>query len=127
VSIEAGVESITEAGREVLDKKCRLSTDEITDRLIFAKQRVPFVQGNLLDSREDDPAEVEAWRRRLQQHGVWSNQPVPMFSYPGSPDYRLRWGAEDDFAWERAHDAYLIDFTSSAIFRMRPERLETLS
>jgi B12-binding domain/radical SAM domain protein of rhizo-twelve system len=127
VSIEAGVESITEAGRELLDKKCRLSTDEITDRLIYAKQRVPFVQGNLLDSREDDPAEVEAWRRRLQQHGVWSNQPVPMFSYPGSPGYRLRWGAEDDFAWERAHDAYLERFHEfSDIQNARPERLETL-
>jgi hypothetical protein len=95
--------------------------------LIYAKQRVPFVQGNLLDSREDDPAEVEAWRRRLQQHGVWSNQPVPMFSYPGSPGYRLRWGAEDDFAWERAHDAYLERFHEfSDIQNARPERLETL-
>src|SRR5687767_2550602 len=110
VSIEAGVESITEAGRSRLDKKCKISTDEISDRLIHAKQRVPFVQANLLDSQDDDPADVEAWRQRLQQHGVWANKPVPMFPYPGSPDYTLRWGAPDDRAWERAHDFYLNRF-----------------
>ena len=37
VSIEAGVESLTPEGRQALDKNCRMSTDELTDRLIFAK------------------------------------------------------------------------------------------
>lgn len=111
VSIEAGVESITEAGRDLLHKKCKLSTDEITNRLIHAKQRVPFVQANLLDCREDDPQEVEAWRMNLQQHGVWANKPVPLFPYPGSPGYVNRWGPPDDRAWERAHAFYLDRFT----------------
>ncbi len=110
VSIEAGVESITEAGRSLLDKKCRISTREISDRLIHAKRRVPFVQANLLDSQEDDPADVEAFRDELQRHGVWANKPVPLFPYPGSPEYTLRWGAPDDLAWERAHDFYLGRF-----------------
>ena len=112
VSIEAGVESITEAGRNRLDKKCRISTAEITQRLILAKEgaRVPFVQANLLDSRDDDPEEVEKWREELHQHGVWANKPVPLFPYPGSPDYTLRWGKPDDAAWERAHDFYLSNF-----------------
>jgi anaerobic magnesium-protoporphyrin IX monomethyl ester cyclase len=110
VSIEAGVESITETGRALLDKKCKLSTDEITDRLIYAKQRVPFVQGNLLDCQSDDPADVERWRQQLQDHG-WSNKPVPLFPYPGSPAYTQTWGAPDDVAWERAHAAYLSQFS----------------
>src|SRR5581483_3302113 len=75
VSIEAGVESITEAGRQLLDKKCRISTKDISRRLIRAKQGVPFVQANLLDSQEDDPNEVEEWRMELQSHGVWANKP----------------------------------------------------
>src|SRR5205085_2726096 len=79
VSIEAGVESITEAGRADLDKKCKISTEEITQRLIFARKHVPFVQANLLDSKDDDPVEVEAWRARLQSDGVWANKPVPLF------------------------------------------------
>jgi B12-binding domain/radical SAM domain protein of rhizo-twelve system len=121
VSIEAGVESITEEGRSRLDKKCRISTDEITEKLIHAKQRVPFVQANLLDSQDDDPAEVQAWRARLREHGVWANEPVPLFSYPGSPDYTNRWGVEDDLAWERAHESYLAGFESfSDIQEQRP-------
>ncbi len=110
VSVEAGVESITESGREKLDKKCKITTDEISDRLIHAKRRVPFVQANLMDSMDDDPAAVQAWRANLQKHGVWANEPVPMFPYPGSPDYTKRWGAPDEHAWERAHEFYLSGF-----------------
>jgi B12-binding domain/radical SAM domain protein of rhizo-twelve system len=110
VSIEAGVESITEEGRDILDKKCKLSTSGITDRLVYAKQRVPFVQANLLDSKCDDLQEVERWREYLQTCGVWANKPVPLFAYPGSPDYTRRWGTPDEQAWERAHDDYLKQF-----------------
>ncbi|HYI92132.1 MAG TPA: TIGR04295 family B12-binding domain-containing radical SAM protein [Bryobacteraceae bacterium] len=110
VSIEAGVESITEAGRNRLDKKCKISTAELTDRLLYAKQRVPFVQANLLDSQDDDPSEVKEWREHLRAHGVWANEPVPLFSYPGSPDYTKQWGNPDDHAWERAHEEYLKTF-----------------
>lgn len=108
VSIEAGVESITPEGRRSLNKRCKLSTDELTELLVVAKRHVPFVQANLIGT-SDDPAHVAAWRARLGEHGVWSNEPVPLFPYPGSPDYRLRWGAVDDDAWERAHERYLHD------------------
>jgi hypothetical protein len=104
------VESITESGREVLDKRCKISTEEIAGRLIYAKRRVPFVQANLLDSKDDSPDAVAAWREHLQANGVWANQPVPLFPYPGSPDYTRLWGAPDDRAWERAHDFYLGRF-----------------
>jgi B12-binding domain/radical SAM domain protein of rhizo-twelve system len=124
VSIEAGVESITEAGRDLLAKKCKLSTSEITERLLHAKECVPFVQANLLDCQTDDPDEVEQWREELRQRGVWSNKPVPLFPYPGSPDYTQRWGAPDDVAWERAHDAYLKQFDEfSDIQEQRPAEL----
>jgi B12-binding domain/radical SAM domain protein of rhizo-twelve system len=107
VSIEAGVESVTVEGRNLLDKGSRLTTEAIADRLIAAKAHVPFVQANLLESGSDDPAEVERWRARLLEAGVWANKPVPMFPYPGSPGYARRWGAPDDVAWERAMDDYL--------------------
>ena len=127
VSIEAGVESITEAGRDLLDKKCKISTGEISERLIHAKRRVPFVQANLLDSMDDDPAEVQSWREHLQRHGVWANEPVPLFPYPGSPDYTRRWGAPDERAWERAHEFYLSGFDKfSDIQEQRPAPLVQL-
>jgi len=127
VSIEAGVESITEEGRAALDKKCRMSTAELSDRLIYAKQRVPFVQANLIEMEEDHLDEVEAWRQNLLTHGVWANKPVPLYPYPGSPDYAKRWGAPDDHAWERSHDYYLALYDSfSDIQEQRPDSLAQL-
>ncbi|MBP2294628.1 TIGR04295 family B12-binding domain-containing radical SAM protein [Azospirillum rugosum] len=107
VSIEAGVESLTVEGRAALDKKCRMGTDELSERLILAKKVVPFVQANLILSEGDDPAMIAEWRDHMRANGVWANDPVPLFPYPGSPDYRLRWGLPDDQAWERAVDFYL--------------------
>lgn len=112
VSIEAGVESITPEGRQFLDKKCRMSTYELADRLVYAKERVPFVQANLIEMKQDDPEEIEQWRQYLIDRGVWANKPVPLFPYPGSPDYTRLWGAPDDRAWERAHEFYLNGYTN---------------
>jgi anaerobic magnesium-protoporphyrin IX monomethyl ester cyclase len=129
VSIEAGVESITEAGRARLDKKCKVSTTDITRRLVLAKEGegIPFVQANLLDSMDDDPKAVELWRENLLRHGVWANKPVPLFPYPGSPDYTLRWGPPDDAAWERAHEFYLSHFDEfSDVQEQRPVPLVQL-
>lgn len=111
VSIEAGVESITREGRNLLQKKCRLSTEQMNELLFHAKKSVAFVQANLIGT-EDDPRDVAKWRAELQQHGVWSNEPVPLFPYPGSPDYARRWGPPDDVAWERAHTHYLREWTA---------------
>jgi anaerobic magnesium-protoporphyrin IX monomethyl ester cyclase len=127
VSIEAGVESLTEQGRSLLAKRCRLTTDELTELLVHVRRVVPFVQANLLDSKTDEPARVESWRAYLKERGVWANEPVPLFSYPGSPGYRLRWGAPDDHAWERAHEDYLAQWTTfSDIQDEHPLSLEEL-
>lgn len=127
VSIEAGVESITPEGRDWLDKKCRMSTYELADRLVYAKERVPFVQANLIATQQDDPAEVEAWRQYVIERGVWANKPVPLFPYPGSPDYTRLWGPPDDRAWERAHEYYLNGYVSfSDIQEERPAPLVQL-
>ena len=127
VSIEAGVESLTETGRDALDKKCRMSTDELTGRLLLAKRHVPFVQANLIEVAGDDPAEIERWRAVMHAAGVWANDPVPLYPYPSSPDYRKLWGAPDDRAWERAHEHYLGLFERfSDIQEARPLPLDKL-
>jgi hypothetical protein len=110
VSIEAGIESLSEEGRRALDKKCRLSTGELADRLIYARKFVPFVQGNLIGMEQDDAEIVETWRKRLLAEGVWANKPVPLFPYPGSPEYTRRWGEPDERAWERAQEYYIATF-----------------
>ncbi len=110
VSVEAGVESLTPAGRAALDKNCRLSTEELTSLLIRARRHIPFVQANLIKSVGDDAAMIADWRATLQREGVWANDPVPLFPYPSSPDYRRLWGEPDEHAWERAHAHYLQQF-----------------
>ncbi len=112
VSIEAGVESLTAEGRAQLDKNCRMSTDELAERLIYARRRVPFVQANLIKMPEDDTELIREWRGRLQENNVWANDPVPLYPYPSSPDYRRLWGMPDGKAWERAHEYYLGQFDS---------------
>lgn len=110
VSIEAGVESVTEEGRASLAKDCRISTDAIVERLQVARRHVPFVQANLLLTSHDDRESVRRWRDAMRAGGIWANDPVPLFPYPGSPEYRRRWGEPDDDAWERAVDDYLGTF-----------------
>ena len=127
VSIEAGVESLTPEGRDWLDKDCKLSTAELRDRLIHAKRSVPFVQANLIMTEGDDAALIARWREELQRHGVWANEPVPLFPYPGSPEYRRIWGLPDDDAWERALNYYLDRYaTFSDIQEAQPRRLAEL-
>jgi len=110
VSIEAGVESLTREGRAALEKSCRLSTDELAERLIRAREHVPFVQANLIAAPGDDEELVGRWRERLRARGVWANDPVPLYPYPSSPEYRRLFGAPGDDAWERAHEHYLGHF-----------------
>jgi B12-binding domain/radical SAM domain protein of rhizo-twelve system len=127
VSIEAGVESLSVEGRTALAKNCRMTTEELTERLILARRHVPFVQANLIAGAGDDADEIAAWRARLQAQGVWANDPVPMFPYPSSPDYHTRWGAPDAHAWERAHAYYLAQFDRfSDIQDGAPHALEEL-
>jgi hypothetical protein len=104
-----------------------MTTDELAERLIWARRKIPFVQANLLSVADDDRALVEAWRERLQAAQVWANDPVPLYPYPSSPDYRKLFGAPDDRAWERAHGHYLAQFDRfSDIQEDTPIELERL-
>jgi hypothetical protein len=88
---------------------------------------VPFVQANLIEMESDKEAEVEAFRQLLIGNGVWANKPVPLYPYPGSPDYTKRWGAPDDRAWERATEYYLKIYSEfSDIQEARPLPLDEL-
>ncbi|UPK30868.1 TIGR04295 family B12-binding domain-containing radical SAM protein [Bradyrhizobium sp. 195] len=127
VSIEAGIESLTVEGRSALAKQCKMSTDQLAGRLVEARRHVPFVQANLIEVPEDDAPVVQRWRRTMQNAGIWANDPVPLYPYPGSPDYRKLWGEPDDFAWERAHRHYLTMFNQfSDVQNDRPVPLDAL-
>lgn len=111
ISIEVGIESITEEGREELNKNCRMSTERITELLIYAKRHIPWVQANLILTEHDDKDDIRIWQENLKKHEVWVSEPVPMFPFPGSPLYIETFGGlPDDEAWERAHAYYTGSF-----------------
>jgi B12-binding domain/radical SAM domain protein of rhizo-twelve system len=129
ISMECGIESTSEQGREHLNKGCRLSTERLSQLLIYARSRIPWVQANLILTEHDERREIRAWQEQLKSRGVWVSDPVPMFPFPGTPDYLKRFGPPDDHAWERAHRYYLGTFDDkgySDIQQSRPSSLEEL-
>ena len=130
ISMECGVESITDAGREELNKNCRIDTARISELLIYARQRIPWVQANLILTEHDDKAEIRRWQEELKAREVWVSEPVPMFPFPGSPLYLQTFGElPDDTAWERAHHFYTSLFRDkgySDIQEQQPAAIEDL-
>ena len=130
ISIECGVESVTDEGRDELNKNCRMSTERIAELLIYARKRIPWVQANLILTEHDDKEQIRRFQDRLKKQEVWVSEPVPMFPYPGSPLYVQTFGAlPDDRAWERAHHYYTSAFAGkgfSDIQEQQPESLEAL-
>lgn len=130
ISMECGVESITHEGREDLNKNCRVDTGRISELLIYARGRIPWVQANLILTENDDRAQIRRWQEGLKSRGVWVSDPVPMFPYPGSPLYTRTFGAvPDDMAWERAHRHYTSIFAGrgySDIQEQTPLAIEEL-
>jgi anaerobic magnesium-protoporphyrin IX monomethyl ester cyclase len=129
ISIECGIESITDEGRDELNKNCRMKTQRLTELLIYARQRIPWVQANLILTEKDDKREIRRWQEHLKAHGVWVSEPVPMFPFPGTPLYGQMFGVPDDSAWERAHHYYTSAFGGkgySDIQEQQPAAIEDL-
>jgi B12-binding domain/radical SAM domain protein of rhizo-twelve system len=130
ISMECGIESITQQGREELNKNCRIDTDRISELLIYARGRIPWVQANLILTEQDDRVKIQRWQEKLKSCGVWVSEPVPMFPFPGSPLYAQTFAAvPDDLAWERAHRHYTSMFAArgySDIQEQTPVPIEEL-
>ena len=54
ISMECGIESITDQGRDELNKGCRMTTERLTELLIHARGRISWVQANLILTEHDD-------------------------------------------------------------------------
>ena len=129
ISMECGIESITELGRDELNKNCRIGTDRISELLIYAKHHIHWVQANLILTEHDDKEDIRRWQENLKAHGVWVSEPVPMFPFPGTPLYVQLFGQPDDEAWERAHHYYTNTFSDkgfSDIQEQKPAAIEDL-
>src|SRR5207302_9608407 len=69
ISMECGIESITDAGRDELNKNCRMSTERISELLIYARKRVPWVQANLILTEHDERGQVREFQEKLRNQG----------------------------------------------------------
>ncbi len=128
VSFECGIESITEEGRDELNKNCRFTTQRIESLLIQARKHIPWVQANLIKTIHDEPVEVARFQSNLKAHGVWVSEPVPMYPFPGSPLYVQTFGAQpDEMAWERAHAYYLDLFADKGYSDIQDQRPRPLA
>jgi len=113
ISFECGIESVTEESRS--ESICRLSRERIGELLIYARQRIPWVQANFIKSSLDDGRAIADWRHRLRSRGVSVSEPAPEFPFPGSPQFVETFGEQPgDDAWERAHSFYLDLFDRRA-------------
>jgi len=129
ISAEFGIESITAAGRDELNKNCSINTERIYELLVRARQHIPWVQANLILTEHDKRDEIRSWQERMKAEGVWVSEPVPMYPFPGSPLYLQLFGPPDDQAWERAHHYYISTFETkgySDIQEQRPKALEEM-
>jgi len=129
ISMECGIESITDEGRDQLNKGCRITTERLTQLLTDARRYIPWVQANLILTEQDRREDVMQWQDALKSKGVWVSDPVPMFPFPGTPKYLEIFGPPDDYAWERAHHHYTRAFREkgySDIQESRPVPLEDL-
>ncbi len=101
----------------------------LSQLLIYARQRIPWVQANLILTEHDERAAIGRWQEQMKAQGVWVSEPVPMYPFPGSPLYVQMFGPPDDQAWERAHHYYTTAFAGkgySDIQEARPAALEEL-
>jgi len=70
---------------------------------------------------------IAAWQAQLKAKGVWVSEPVPMFPFPGSPEYLRTFGAEpDEEAWERAHSFYLRRFAGKGYSDIQDQHPQSL-
>ena len=87
-----------------------MTTDELAERLIHARDTVPFVQANLIKVARRRPGAGRRVARELQRARRLGERPVPLYPYPelaGLPPALRRAGRP---AWERAHAHYLGQF-----------------
>src|SRR6478752_4750994 len=113
-----------------ISMECGVDTGRISELLIYARGRIPWVQANLILTEKDDRGEIRRWQEHLKSKGVWVSEPVPMFPFPGSPLYTQTFAAApDDMAWERAHRHYTSLFADkgySDIQEQTPLAIEEL-
>jgi anaerobic magnesium-protoporphyrin IX monomethyl ester cyclase len=107
ISVEFGLESPFPDVQGALNKGYRIDGDRILELMLYAKQRIPWVQGDMMEppgATADLIERTEEWRQRAIAAGVWVSEPIKAFLYPGSALHEQLIGPLDDRSWLRARE-----------------------
>ena len=105
ISVEFGLESPFPEIQSSLKKGYHIEPERILELMVYAKSRIPWVQGDLVELPGTPPdlrRKTEEWRQKAIGCGVWVSEPVRLFPYPGSDLYEQMIGPVDDESWLRA-------------------------
>ena len=107
VSVEFGLESPFPDVQSSLNKRFRIDGDRILELMLYAKTRIQWVQGDLMEppgASEELLRKTEVWRQEMIAGGVWVSDPIKAFLYPGTGLHDQLIGPLDDQSWIRAKE-----------------------
>ncbi|HEX2923423.1 MAG TPA: radical SAM protein, partial [Chloroflexota bacterium] len=107
ISVEFGLESPFPDVQAALNKGYRIDGDRILELMLYAKQRISWVQGDMMQppgATSELMQRTEEWRQKAIAAGVWVSEPISAFPYPGSALHEQMIGPLDDRSWQRARE-----------------------
>lgn len=105
VSVEFGLESPFPTVQTSLNKGYAIDADRILELMVYAKARIPWVQGDLMEVPGADDElrqKTEEWRQEAIGRGVWVSEPIKLFLYPGCDLHDRTLGPVSDDSWIKA-------------------------
>ncbi|MHB0871572.1 MAG: TIGR04295 family B12-binding domain-containing radical SAM protein [Chloroflexota bacterium] len=107
VSVEFGLESPFPDVQSSLNKGYRIDGDRILELMVYAKSRIPWVQGDMMETPGADDQlrrRTEDWRQEAISRGVWVSEPIKLFLYPGCDLHDRLVGPVGEDAWIKARE-----------------------
>ena len=107
ISVEFGLESPFPEVQSSLNKGYKIDGDRILDLMVHAKGRIPWVQGDMMETPGADEKlqlKTKEWRQKAISRGVWVSEPVKLFLYPGCDLHEQLIGPIGDDSWARARE-----------------------
>lgn len=107
ISVEFGLESPFPDVQSSLNKGYRIDGDRILDLMAYAKARIPWVQGDMMEApgaSDELRRRTEEWRQEAIGRGVWVSEPIQLFLYPGCDLHDRLIGPLGDDSWIKARE-----------------------
>lgn len=107
ISVEFGLESPFPDIQSSLNKGYRIDGDRLLELMVYAKSKIPWVQGDMMEVPGASPElrhRTEEWRQEAIRRGVWVSDPIKLFLYPGCDLHDQKIGPVGDDSWVKARE-----------------------